>query len=336
MLSILQLLQARGSVTAAEVADELEISTRTARRDLDALGQAGFPVYATRGRGGGWQLLGDGTTDLTGLTSDEVVSLFAALSTTRLADAEATAKFGQALHKLAVAVPAAFRDKAQIAATSYVVRDSWHDNPQPVGPLRSRTMPTDRLDAIHQQLHHAVINQSRVHLVYQSPGRPQTERMIDPLGLLIVRAVPYVVAETAAGRRTFRLDRVVELTPTEERFERPAGFSLQQLWPEIVASVRDQWQTVDVRFDVERTVLPIVRQLFRDVPFTAEPAADDRGWVSCQARCSSAREAAGYLAGLGNWATVREPAEVVELLGMIGRQLGDAYGHVTTGARHQV
>lgn len=325
MLSILQLLQARGSVTAAEVAEELEISARTARRDLDALGQAGFPVYARRGRGGGWQLLGDGTTDLTGLTSDEVVSLFAALSSTRLADAEVAAQFGQALQKLAVAIPAAFRDKAQIAATSYVVRDSWHDDTTPVRRLRSATMPAERLDAIHQELHRAVIDQARVHLVYRSPGRPQTERMIEPLGLLIVRAVPYVVAQTAAGRRTFRLDRVVELTTTDERFERPPGFSLQALWPEIVASVRDQWQTVEVRFEVDRTVLPIVRQLFRDVPFRAEQPSTGAERVPCVARCSSAREASGYLAGLGDWASVHEPTEVRQALGLIGRQLSAAY-----------
>ena len=53
LVAILLLLQQRGQVTAAEVADELEVSERTARRDLDALGVAGLPVYAVRGRGGG-------------------------------------------------------------------------------------------------------------------------------------------------------------------------------------------------------------------------------------------------------------------------------------------
>ena len=46
LVAILMLLQTRGQVTAAEIAAELEVSERTARRDLDALGMAGVPVYA--------------------------------------------------------------------------------------------------------------------------------------------------------------------------------------------------------------------------------------------------------------------------------------------------
>lgn len=56
LVAVLLLLQSRGKVTAAEVAAELEISERTARRDLEALGLAGLPVYPCRGRHGGWQL----------------------------------------------------------------------------------------------------------------------------------------------------------------------------------------------------------------------------------------------------------------------------------------
>ena len=76
LVAILLMLQARGQVTAAEVADELEVSERTARRDLDALGVAGLPIYSIQGRGGGWRLAGDGRTDLSGLTSHEARALF--------------------------------------------------------------------------------------------------------------------------------------------------------------------------------------------------------------------------------------------------------------------
>jgi len=56
LVAILLMLQTRGQVTAAEVAAELEISERTARRDLDSLGVAGLPVYSMQGRNGGWRL----------------------------------------------------------------------------------------------------------------------------------------------------------------------------------------------------------------------------------------------------------------------------------------
>ena len=76
LVAILLMLQARGHVTAAEVAAELEISERTARRDLDALGMAGLPIYSRQGRNGGWQLAGGGRTDLSGLTAPEARALF--------------------------------------------------------------------------------------------------------------------------------------------------------------------------------------------------------------------------------------------------------------------
>src|SRR4029078_1266387 len=71
LVAALLVLQARGRVTAAELAEELEVSERTARRDLDALAMAGVPVYSQPGRGGGWSLLGGARTDLRGLTADE-------------------------------------------------------------------------------------------------------------------------------------------------------------------------------------------------------------------------------------------------------------------------
>src|SRR6476619_6440914 len=76
LVAILLRLEDRGQVTAAEVAEELEIAERTARRDLDALGVAGLPIYSRQGRNGGWQLMGGGRTDLSGLTAPEARALF--------------------------------------------------------------------------------------------------------------------------------------------------------------------------------------------------------------------------------------------------------------------
>ena len=69
LVAILLLLQTHGQLTAADLAERLETSERTIRRDLDALGAAGVPVYAQRGRGGGWALLGGHRLNLSGLTT---------------------------------------------------------------------------------------------------------------------------------------------------------------------------------------------------------------------------------------------------------------------------
>src|ERR671911_2284549 len=96
LVAALLLMQARGRVTAAELAGELEVSVATARRDLEALSAAGIPVYPQAGRGGGWSLLGGARTDLSGLTSAEARALFLVAGPS----ASATPQIKAALRKL--------------------------------------------------------------------------------------------------------------------------------------------------------------------------------------------------------------------------------------------
>ncbi|MFT7645902.1 MAG: putative DNA-binding transcriptional regulator YafY [Candidatus Poriferisodalaceae bacterium] len=116
LVEILLILQARGQVTAKEVAEELEISERTARRDLDALGMAGLPIYSVRGRNGGWRLLGDGRTDLSGLSASEVRALFLVAG-----PQTANGEVRSALRKLVEALPETFRSDAEAASDAIVI-----------------------------------------------------------------------------------------------------------------------------------------------------------------------------------------------------------------------
>src|SRR5215207_2305335 len=147
------MLQARGQVTAAEVAAELEVSERTARRDLDALGVAGLPIYSVQGRNGGWQLLGGGRTDLSGLTAHEARALFLVAGPSSTATPEVRA----ALRKLVRALPESFRDEAQAAAGAVVVDPAGWDRPADAGP---RTPPL--LDVVQ----HAVVAGRQLTLGY--------------------------------------------------------------------------------------------------------------------------------------------------------------------------
>ena len=152
LVAILLMLQAKGRITAAEVAEELEMSERTARRDLDALGMAGLPVYSTQGRNGGWQLAGGGRTDLSGLSAAEARALFLVAGPS----SSATPELRAALRKLVRALPEPFRDEAEAAWTAVVVdQRSWD------GPARTRPAPP-LLDAAQT----AVVEGFQVHLDY--------------------------------------------------------------------------------------------------------------------------------------------------------------------------
>src|ERR1700704_6494791 len=117
LVATLLFLQARGHVTAAEVAAELEVSIRTARRDLEALSMAGIPVYSQAGRGGGWSLVGGARTDLSGLTAAEARTLFLVAGPASGVTPDAKV----ALSKLVQALPDTFRAEAEKAESAVVL-----------------------------------------------------------------------------------------------------------------------------------------------------------------------------------------------------------------------
>ncbi len=137
LVATLLTLQARGRVTAAQLAEELEVSVATARRDLEALSAAGIPVYPQAGRGGGWQLLGGARTDLSGLTGPEARALFLLVGPAASVDPDAKA----ALRKLVRALPESFRSDAAAAAQAVVIDAGEWGRP---GARTPRTAPGAR------------------------------------------------------------------------------------------------------------------------------------------------------------------------------------------------
>jgi predicted DNA-binding transcriptional regulator YafY len=224
LVATLLLLQARGRVTAADVAAELEVSIKTARRDLEALSLAGIPVYSQPGRGGGWELVGGARTDLSGLTAAEARTLFLLAGPSSAVTPEAKA----ALRKLVQALPETFRAEAEKAASAIVL------DPAGWGGRRPSTPP--HLEVLQE----AVIAGVQVRLAYTDAGGSSTERTVHPLGLVAKGTTWYLVADTAAGRRTFRVWRVQSVELTDQPAVRPPDFDLHRAWEEIVSTLDER------------------------------------------------------------------------------------------------
>ena len=109
LIAITLLLQARGKMTARELAEELEVSRRTILRDVDALSTAGIPLYAEGGHGGGIALDAQYRVTLTGLTEGEASTLFVSGLPNLLQDLGFQNRTQHTLLKLFAALPALHR-----------------------------------------------------------------------------------------------------------------------------------------------------------------------------------------------------------------------------------
>ncbi|MFI6532902.1 helix-turn-helix transcriptional regulator [Nonomuraea sp. NPDC050547] len=302
LVAALLLLQARGRVTAAELAKELETSVATARRDLESLSAAGIPVYPQPGRGGGWSLVGGARTDLTGLNADETRALFLLLGRAGTATPELTS----ALRKLVRALPATFRADAQAAAQAVVSdRAGWGE--------------ADReLSVPHESLQTAVVRRVKVRLAYNGQ-----DRLVDPLGLVDKDGIWYLIADTPAGRRTFRADRITEAVITDLPAERPEEFDLATEWSRTVEQMEQRRSLVTAQVLIDARFLPVLRSHFGR--HCEVVATEPGGRVRARVAAHMPRAIAEQLAGWGAMVEVIEPRSVRDELARIGRELTDRY-----------
>ena len=313
LVATLLLMQARGRVTAAQVAAELGVSLATARRDLEALSLAGVPVYPQPGRGGGWSLVGGARTDLTGLTAAEATALLALVGTGSSAgSAGSSPAVASALRKLVQALPETFRAGAEAAAGAVVADPAgWGE--------RDRSRP-----AVADLLQDAVVRRRRVSLDYRDRAGRVTQRLVDPWGLVDKGGAWYLLAGTDGGRRTFRLDRLAAVAVTGQPASRPADLSLAQEWDRVVEDVEQRRSTVAATVLVPPRSLPVLLAQFgrHAEPLGTEPD----GRVRVRVRAHLVRSVAETLAGWGAAVEVLEPPEVRAELAVLGAELVAAYG----------
>ena len=302
LVATLLVLQARGRVTAAEVAEELEVSVKTARRDLEALAMAGIPVYSQPGKGGGWSLIGGARTDLSGLTAAEARTLFmvAGPSSTATPDAKA------ALRKLVQALPETFRADAEAAASAVVLDPSgWGGATAPPRPAH--------LD----ELQRAVVEGRQVRLGYADRTRAETERVVHPLGLVEKGMVWYLVADTANGMRTFRVNRVRAVVLTDDTVVRPPAFDLAETWRGVVETIEERRTVVKAVVRIEGRMAPGLRAQFAS-SFTVLGEVGD-GRLEVEIGAARPGMIAEHIAGWGGLLEVVSPDEVRQHLARIGR-----------------
>lgn len=302
LVATLLLMQTRGRVTAAEIADELEVSVATARRDLESLSTAGIPVYPQAGRNGGWQLVGGARTDLTGLSSKEAQALFTLVGPGAALSPDAKA----ALRKLVKALPEPFRAGAQAAADAVTI------DPARWGQETTVASADVRL------LQDAVVRRVNVTFTYKGTGR----REVSPLGLVDKNDNWYLIAQTAHGQRTFRVDRTIDIVVTDTSFQRPTDFDLAEAWASVVDTVEGRQRQTTATVVIPEKLLSVLGNQFGK-HCVVQSVSDGRlvATVSAPAPVMIAQ----HLAGWGGTLDVVESDSVRAELARIGAELVNRY-----------
>lgn len=228
LVSLVLLLRQRGRMTAGALAEELEVSVRTVLRDIEALSTAGVPVYADRGRRGGFSLLPGFRTELTGLNHDEALALLTAGSGRGEKAFGLGGALASAMRKVVDALPEDRRAGLDDAARRFLVEPE-------TDLLSRRAVAEDVPGGVMGEVRHAVLRGHRLHLDYAAPDRPPRSHVVDPIGLVTVRGRTYLLATRTGDDRTYRVSRILAARALPEAAERPAQAELDRIWAERTA-----------------------------------------------------------------------------------------------------
>ena len=297
-MSILLLLQVHGQLPATELASRLEVSVRTIYRDLDALSEAGVPVFARPGTGGGCGLLEGYRTRLNGLNAEEARALFLAGVPGPAGELGLGTALAAAQLKVLAALPAELRAGAGRAGERFHFdAPRWFEHADDAGHAHLATIAG------------AVWDDRLLQLAYRRDGAPAATRAVEPLGLVLKAGVWYLVARRPEHEEphVYRLSRVEAAVALEERFERPGGFDLAAFWSRSTSAFEASLPRVQVTGRLAPDRVEGARAYAIDV---RTGARGPDGWLEATLTFERLEHAVGAFLALGAGAEVVEPAEL--------------------------
>ncbi|CAG0993123.1 hypothetical protein ANAEL_02417 [Anaerolineales bacterium] len=318
LLSLLLLLQSRGRMTAQELADTLEVSPRTIYRDVEALTLAGVPIYAEYRRGGGYALLENYRTTLTGMTDEEVRALFMLNIPAPLDALGLSEPLRRALLKLSAAVPSAHRQSEErVRQRIYLDSNWWFQGGESIPYL--------------QLIQQAVWEDHQIFLGYILPmaGGVEIDQIVDPYGIVAKAGVWYLVYHYKGSLRAKRIAQLtrVEVLPTT--FSRPADFELEAFWRRWCASIEHSRPRYPVLVRVSPYFLNELPRHLEDHIETAHlhpTATDSDGWIRLTLIFESLEQARQRILSFGRGVEVLEPEPLRLIVIDFATQIVSLYG----------
>ncbi|MEV7277402.1 YafY family protein [Streptomyces sp. NPDC093111] len=311
LLSILLLLQTRGTMTAARLAEELEVSVRTVYRDVEALHAAGVPLYGDAGHRGGYRLLAGHRSRLTDLYAREAEALVLAGLPVAADELGLGGHFADAQLKLRAALPAPLREHVdRLRARFHIDAPGWYAEETEV-PFLAQVAEAVRT--------------GRVLAVRYSRWKEPTEvdRRLAPYGLVLKAGRWYLVA--GPGPRTYRVDQILDLTVTDEEARIPDDFDLPAHWRASQADFHARLHQGDALVRLSpRGAARLTGAAARALAENGTPEPD--GWTRATLPVESPEHAHGFLLALGEEVEVLAPEDLRARVAATARTLAARYG----------
>jgi predicted DNA-binding transcriptional regulator YafY len=295
LLSMMELLQARGRIGGAELARRLEVGPRTVRRYAAMLREMGVPVEAEIGRHGGYRLRPGRKLPPMMFTEEEALGLALGLLAARgLGLSGAAPAVEGALAKLERVMPEPLGGRVRALQETVSIAVA---RPATGTPASGEALLT---------LAAAVGERRRVRMRYRSEWKGETDRAVDPYGVAHREGYWYAAGHChlRGGLRLFRVDKILSAQLTEETFARPSGFDSPEALLDATANTPGQDWSVEVLLE---TPIEDARRQLPAMGLTLERTGGgtllrcstwDLGWV------------ARVLSGVSSPFVVRRPAEL--------------------------
>ncbi len=301
VLTVLELLQARPSISGPELAARLEMDVRTVRRYINHLQDVGIPVEANIGRYGGYRLRPGFKLPPLMFTEEEATAIMLGLLTSTWLEIEqSSAAIEGALAKVSRVLPVRARERLQ-AVSSHLVLFPHHQQARPDASLL-----IDLSEAIHSS--------QRIAIDYRSIHKESTHRKVEPYGMNGWRGHWYLIGYCCLRQdyRVFRLDRIQQAQVLPETFEKAQDFDYEEL-------MREKYTASGMQIEVEfQADMSTVQQKISTLYGTLTPTATG---VLLQEQYDDMESMARYLMALNLPFIVHHPPELREVLQRLGERM---------------
>jgi predicted DNA-binding transcriptional regulator YafY len=299
LVSILLTLQVHGSMTTESFAERLEVSARTIHRDMEALSAIGIPVFALRGRNGGWKLSEEYRGKVNWMSASEIQALAVRQPATPLSDLGLAGVADAAWLKLVAGLPPLHRDEAtRISERIHIEVETW----------KPRQESTPWLPLVKE----AVFAERLIDIRYRNSADGMSDRTLAPLGIVAQGATWYVVAMVDGDIRTYRISRIEQAEMLAEQFSRPDDFVLASWWTTSKQLMAQRLPRYPVRVRIDDASLSMLRRELRWGRIGTIGTVDDNGWHEVDILFELENNALATVLSLGDRVEVLDPPKLRE------------------------